>query len=80
MVTLRGEGGKIEARIALPQLLTAPVEQGQPIGKMVALLDGVEVARVDVVAAHAVPKAAWFRLVSRHTREYVRALFLFAPH
>ena len=80
VVTLRGEGGKIEARIALPQQLPAPVEQGRPVGRMVALLDGVEVARVDVVAAQAVPKAAWFRLVSRHTREYVRALFLFAPH
>ena len=80
VVTLRGEGGKIEARIALPQQLEAPVEQGQPLGKMVALLDGVEVAQVDVIAAQAVPKAPWLRLISRHTREYVRSHFLFAPH
>lgn len=80
VVTLRGEGGKIEARITLPQQLEAPVEQGRPLGKMVALLDGVEVAQVDVIAAQAVPKAPWFRLISRHTREYVRAHFLFAPH
>ena len=79
VVTLRGEGGKIEARIALPQQLTAPVEQGQPVGRMVALLDGVEVAQIEVIAAHAVPRAPWLRQVSRNTREFVRALFLFTP-
>ena len=80
VVTLRGEGGKIEARIALPQQLEAPIEQGRPLGKMVALLDGVEVAQVDVIAAQTVPRAPWLRLISRHTREYVRSHFLFAPH
>jgi len=77
VVTLRGEGGKVEARIALPEQLEAPVEQGRPVGRMVAFLDGVEVAQVDVIAAHAVPKAPWFQLISRHTREYIRAHFLF---
>ncbi len=79
VVTLRGEGGNIEARIALPEQLEAPVEQGQHLGHMVALQDGVEVAQVDVIAMQAVPKAPWFRLILRHTREYVRSHFLFAP-
>lgn len=80
VVTLRGEGGKIEAKIALPEQLPAPVEQGQPLGKMVALLDGVEVAQVDVIAAHTVERAPWLHLISRHTRQFFKGVFRFAPN
>ncbi|HAI87361.1 MAG TPA: D-alanyl-D-alanine carboxypeptidase [Firmicutes bacterium] len=79
VVTPRGEGGKIEARLALPPQLEAPIEQGQTVGKMVALLDGVEVAAADVIAVRAVPKASWLQLMVRHTRQFARSTFLFAP-
>jgi hypothetical protein len=46
---------------------------------MVALLDGVEVAAADVIAVRAVPKASWLQLMVRHTRQFARSTFLFAP-
>ncbi len=80
VVTLRGEGGRIEAKLALPPQLEAPVDQGRVVGKMVAFLDGAEVAVAEVIASEAVPQASWFQLVVRYTREFARSTFLFPPN
>lgn len=47
----------VERRLELPSQLTAPVEKGEVIGKMVYLLDGKELGEMPIVAESAVEKA-----------------------
>jgi len=77
VVTLRGEGDAIDARLELPQYVRAPVERGQRIGKIVAIVDGEEVNSAYLVAASDVPKASAFSLVVRTAKEFVRSIFDF---
>ncbi len=77
MVTLRGEGDGVDARLELPQYVSAPVERGQRVGKIVAYVEGVEINSADLVAVDDIPKAGAFTLVVRSTKEFVRSLFDF---
>jgi len=77
VVTLRGEGDGVDARLELPQYVSAPVERGQRVGKIVAYVEGVEINSADLVAVDDIPKAGAFTLVVRSTKEFVRSLFDF---
>ncbi|MCR4426056.1 MAG: D-alanyl-D-alanine carboxypeptidase [Firmicutes bacterium] len=77
VVVRRGEEAKIEARLTVPNVVMAPVSQGQAVGKMSAFRDGVEVGAVDVVSAQDVKRASLVPLVVRSTRGIFRSIFLF---
>ncbi|MCR4402268.1 MAG: D-alanyl-D-alanine carboxypeptidase [Firmicutes bacterium] len=75
-VVRRGEEGKVRSEMVLPERITAPVQKGQKIGDLIALLeDGTEVARVDLVAAEEVKRGNVLRVVLRATRNLLRTLF-----
>ncbi len=58
--------GDIEFRYDLPEKVEAPVPAGEPVGRAVALLDGVTLGSVDLVTAEAVEKGGfWDRLFNR---------------
>lgn len=65
----RGAGKKLETVITLAPRVEAPVAAGQVLGEAVATLDGVEVARVPLVAARAVPRLTlWGALTRTYSR------------
>lgn len=51
------EGEELTTRIELPASIAAPVRAGEPVGTLVALADGKEVARTALLAADAVAAA-----------------------
>ena len=52
--------GDIEMRRELVEPVTAPVAEGEKVGEVVAVLDGFELGRVDLLAAETVEKGNWF--------------------
>ncbi|HHV62179.1 MAG TPA: D-alanyl-D-alanine carboxypeptidase [Firmicutes bacterium] len=68
----RGEEKKIKTEIRLDERITAPITKGQKLGELVALLDGEEVARVDLVAGEDVKKANIFQMFFRIIRNLFR--------
>lgn len=61
----RGSASEPTVQLLLPQRLLAPVEAGQVVGQAVVELDGVEVGRVDLVAAAPVARGSAWTLVAR---------------
>ncbi|MEW6227993.1 MAG: D-alanyl-D-alanine carboxypeptidase family protein [Bacillota bacterium] len=53
----------------------APIREGEKVGRIVASLDGRDVASVDVVAAEDVPRASFFTVIMRAIRDFFRGLF-----
>jgi len=53
----------------------APIRKGEKVGRIVASLDGRDVASVDVVAAEDVPRANFFTVIMRAIRDFFRGLF-----
>lgn len=49
----------VEKRVELPQMLEAPVNSGDVIGRAVYLLDGSEIGSVEILAAETVEKAGY---------------------
>lgn len=75
VVGFRGEAGNIEAALDLPQHMQAPVHKGQVVGRIRAIVDGTMVSEVDLVASDDVARAPMFKLLRRHTRMLLRAVF-----
>lgn len=55
----RGTKDKVQARVEVPERLTAPLEKGRKVGDYAAVLDDKEVIRVDIVVAETVPEATF---------------------
>ncbi|HYG58765.1 MAG TPA: D-alanyl-D-alanine carboxypeptidase family protein [Symbiobacteriaceae bacterium] len=53
----KGEQGKVKTEVRLPKRIDAPVQAGQVVGEMVAIMDGKEIAKVKLVTAAEVQKA-----------------------
>lgn len=66
----KGSKEKIERRLNLEPYLTAPVEAGQKVGEITYVLDGKEIAKVEVVTAKAVEKASFIKLFIRMILEW----------
>jgi D-alanyl-D-alanine carboxypeptidase (penicillin-binding protein 5/6) len=63
LVLPKGQAKNIQKKVVTASAVTAPVAQGQKCGELVALRDGKEVGKVDLVAAGAVPKAGIFQVM-----------------
>ena len=50
---------RVEKQVELPQMLEAPVNRGDVIGRAVYLLDGSEIGSVEILAAETVEKAGY---------------------
>lgn len=60
----KGEVKGIETKIIMPDSIPAPVQYGQPYGVVVAVKNGQELDRADLVAATSVAKASFFHIFS----------------
>lgn len=61
----KAQSGKIEKRVDLPEVLTAPIAEGQKIGTVTYLLDGAEIGTADILATEAVAKMDFRTLFPR---------------
>lgn len=61
----RGQEEDVERRVELRSEVPAPLAKGDPVGRVVAGLEGETAGSVDLVAAEAVPKLGYFGLVWR---------------
>lgn len=61
----KGKGEGLVTRIELPQMVTAPVAQGQRVGEVVVLRDNQELSRVDLLAAETVGRGSLLREVGK---------------
>ncbi|MCH5187598.1 MAG: D-alanyl-D-alanine carboxypeptidase [Oscillospiraceae bacterium] len=61
---------KVETEVSVSPL-SAPIEKGQVIGEMRALLDGEEIARCDLLAADDVPRRGVFSYFRTLLQEYM---------
>lgn len=59
----KGQKGQIAHQIQLKERVTAPVKAGDPVGEIIALLDGKEAARAPLVAKADVKVATYWRSV-----------------
>lgn len=66
----KGSKEKIERRMNLEPYLIAPVEEGQKVGEITYVLDGKEIAKVDVITNKAVEKASFIKLFFRMILEW----------
>lgn len=69
---------KVTHEVRLFSKITAPLAAGQKVGEVVALRDGVEVAKVDAVAAADVQRAGTLTLVWRTTGRLLGSIFKFS--
>ncbi|QFT56145.1 D-alanyl-D-alanine carboxypeptidase family protein [Microbulbifer sp. THAF38] len=69
-----GEEG-IKADLIVDGELEAPVEKGQPVGKVVVTLDGETVADVKAVAAEEVDRAGFFKRIWDSIKRFVMGFF-----
>ena len=53
-------GGKLEAKVVLPESVAAPISKGDAVGEIVFTLDGKEVGRQDVCASEDVERIGFF--------------------
>jgi D-alanyl-D-alanine carboxypeptidase (penicillin-binding protein 5/6) len=63
IVVEKGEGENIVKQSRLNEEVVAPIEQGDKIGEVVALKDGQEIDKVDLVAKEGVEKAGFFQII-----------------
>lgn len=56
----RGRYDELEAKVHLQETLTAPIEEGQELGRVSIELDGAIVADLGLVALQAIPQAGFF--------------------
>lgn len=61
----RGREAAVELRHEVPSSLEAPVAAGEKLGEVIALLDGHELGRTDLLAAATVEKGNWFHRLLR---------------
>lgn len=66
---------KITTKIELPANVNAPLTQGQPVGKLYAILDGKPVASVPLVAETAVNQSGIFKRLWQHIVAFFGNLF-----
>ena len=65
VVAPKGEEGGFSANIELPELVPAPVSQGQELGTYRVVKNGVEVQSVPLVAGADVPRASLWQQINR---------------
>ncbi|WP_026475897.1 D-alanyl-D-alanine carboxypeptidase family protein [Alkaliphilus transvaalensis] len=71
LLVKKGEEGKVEKEIILPQFVQAPVMKGEKIGEVIVTVDGKEEGRVDLVAQEDAERASIIDIMSRMFRKIV---------
>lgn len=66
---------KVTTVIDLPKQVSAPLKQGQTVGKITAMLDGKAVASVPLVAETAVDESGFFKRMWQHVVVFFSGLF-----
>jgi D-alanyl-D-alanine carboxypeptidase (penicillin-binding protein 5/6) len=61
----KGEKSAVTARTELPEKLEAPVEAGQPVGKLILERSGERLAELTLTAAEPVARLTWTDLFAR---------------
>lgn len=61
----RGQGGKIETVIELPEVLDAPVLKGAQVGRVVYRIDGNEIGTVPITASETVARIGYTDILGR---------------
>ncbi|WP_250458731.1 D-alanyl-D-alanine carboxypeptidase family protein [Microbulbifer litoralis] len=71
----RGGEDSIKADLIIDGELEAPLEKGQPVGKVVVTLDGETVADIKAVAAEDVEKAGFFKRMWDALKRFIMGFF-----
>ncbi|MCW8126912.1 D-alanyl-D-alanine carboxypeptidase family protein [Microbulbifer halophilus] len=71
----RGGEDSIKADLIVDGELEAPLEKGEPVGKVVVTLDGETIADVEAVAAEDVEKAGFFKRIWDALKRFVMSFF-----
>lgn len=71
-IVKKGNQNKVEKEFVIPSEIKAPVAAGQKVGEVVFTIDGVEVARREVVAKAEVPRITTFKMFLRVLNEWIR--------
>lgn len=66
---------KIKTVVDLPKQVNAPLKEGQPVGKLIATLDGKPVSSVALVAKTTVEEAGFFSRMWQHVVLFFKNLF-----
>ncbi len=59
----KGQDKEIQQVLELPDIISSPILEGQPIGSITYTLDGKEVGKVNIVAEKSVPKNTAFNMI-----------------
>jgi serine-type D-Ala-D-Ala carboxypeptidase (penicillin-binding protein 5/6) len=62
LVVPKGQNKNIQKKVITENSLKAPVTAGQKYGELVAIKDGAEMGKVDLVAERTVDKAGFFQV------------------
>ena len=71
----KGKADAIKTQLVVQPKLTAPLKQGQVVGKYVATLDGKVIAEKPLVALQAVEEAGFFARMLDHIKQFFSNLF-----
>jgi D-alanyl-D-alanine carboxypeptidase (penicillin-binding protein 5/6) len=77
LILPRGQDKNIEVVTILPKVIDAPVAKGQVLGEIIAIKDGQELGRVDIIAAESVARTGFLRFIGEVVRDVLfKALFV----
>ena len=75
VLTTKAQKNKITTVVDLPDSIDAPIQKGQKIGQMMAVIDGQAVAAVPIVATEDVAEAGFFSRTWQHVIRWAQGLF-----
>ena len=61
----KGDAGKIESTVNLPETVSAPISEGQQIGSITYTLNGTVLAEIPILAAKEMPRITFGQIFSR---------------
>ena len=65
ILVAKGREKQIEAVIELPEFLTAPVNEGEAVGKVLYQIEGETVAETDILTAESIRRMNFWDVVKR---------------
>lgn len=65
VLVAKGNEGNVEEEVNLPPSISAPILKGDKVGEIIAILDGKEVGRIDIVSKEDVAKASIINILGR---------------
>lgn len=59
----KGDDKNIEQELELPDVISAPIQQGQVLGKIIYNLNGKEIGKVNIIAEKSIEKISTFKMI-----------------